>query len=133
MKEPKSLLRMLKFALFSASAGLIQVAVFTALNEGLKWSYWAAYLPALVLSVVWNFTFNRKYTFRSDANVARAMALVFLYYLAFTPLSTWAGNALAGAGWNEYAVLALTMVANFITEYLLQRCVVYKGKIDTAK
>ena len=61
------------------------------------------------------------------------MALVFLYYLAFTPLSTWAGNALAGAGWNEYAVLALTMVANFITEYLFQRCVVYKGKIDTAK
>lgn len=78
MKESGSPLRMLKFALFSASAGLIQVAAFTALNEWLKGSYWAAYLPALALSVVWIFTFNRKYTFRSDANVARNGACSFV-------------------------------------------------------
>lgn len=131
MMEKGSLLRMLKFALFSASAGLIQIFAFTALNEWMKWSYWAAYLPALILSVVWNFTFNRRYTFRSDANVTRAMALVFLYYLVFTPLSTLGGSALANAGWNEYAVLGLTMAANFLTEYLFQRHVVYRGKIDT--
>ena len=95
------------------------------------WSYWAAYLPSLVLSVLWNFTFNRRYTFRSDASIPRAMALVALFYVVFTPLSTWGGNALTAAGWNEYLVLALTMVLNFVTEFLYQRLVVYRKRIDT--
>ena len=133
MNEKKNLLRLLKFGLFSASAGLIQVLSFTAMNEWLKWTYWATYGIALTLSVVWNFTFNRKFTFRSDANIARAMGLVVLYYLAFTPLSTIGGDALTKAGWNEYLVLAITMLLNFATEYLYQKRVVYKGKIDTAK
>ena len=133
MNEEKNLLRLLKFGLFSASAGLIQVLSFTAMNEWLKWTYWVAFGIALTLSVVWNFTFNRKFTFRSDANISRAMGLVALYYLAFTPLSTIGGDALTKAGWNEYLVLAITMLLNFATEYLYQKRVVYKGKIDTAK
>ena len=133
MNEKKSFWRLLKFALLSASAGLIQIASFTILNEWLKMPYWGAYLIALVLSILWNFTFNRKFTFHSDAKIARAMGLVFVYYLVFTPLTTLGGNALTNGGWNEYLVLGINMLLNFATEYPYQRCVVYRGKIDTAQ
>ena len=124
MNEKKSFWRLLKFALLSASAGLIQIASFTILNEWLKMPYWGAYLIALVLSILWNFTFNRKFTFRSDAKIARAMGLVFVYYLVFTPLTTLGGNALTNGGWNEYLVLGINMLLNFATEYPYQRFVV---------
>ena len=130
-ESKKTLWQVLKFTLFSASAGLIQVASFTLFNEVFHWSYWAAYLPSLVLSVLWNFTFNRRYTFRSDASVARSMLLVALFYAVFTPVSTWWGHALTTAGWNDFLVLAGTMVVNFVTEFLYQRFVVYRNCIDT--
>ncbi len=120
-----------KFTLFSASAGLIQVGGFTLLNEALRLPYWLGYGLALVASVLWNFTFNRRFTFRSDMNAPRAMALVFLFYLVFTPLSTWAGNALTQGGTNEYIVLGGTMLVNFISEFIYQRFVVYRRTIDT--
>ena len=126
-----ALLRVLKFTLFSVSAGLIQGTSFFLLERLTPLPYWPCYLTALVLSVVWNFTFNRRYTFRSDASVPRAMALVALYYLVFTPLSTWGGEVLARASVNEYLVLALSMLVNFATEFLFQRFVVYRGRIDT--
>lgn len=120
-----------KFTLFSASAGIIQIGGFTLFNEVFRFPYWLGYGLALVASVLWNFTFNRRYTFRSDMNVPKAMTLVFLFYLVFTPLSTWAGDALANGGMNEYIVLGGTMVINFITEFLYQRFVVYRHTIDT--
>lgn len=121
----------LKFTLFSASAGLIQIGSFTLLNEVFHSPYWLSYGVALVLSVLWNFTFNRRFTFQSAANVPRAMALVALYYCVFTPLSEWWGVALQAAGWNEYLVLALTMLVNFVTEFLYQRFVVYRHSVNT--
>lgn len=129
----KELLRTLKFTLFSASAGIIQVASFTLLNEFLHLEYWFSYLIALVLSVLWNFTLNRKYTFRSAANVPVAMLKVAIYYAVFTPLSTWWTGVLTGVGfgWNEYLVLALTMIVNFVTEYLYDRFFVFNKSIDT--
>ncbi len=123
--------RAAKFTLFSASAGLIQIGGFALFNEALHFPYWLGYGLALILSVLWNFTFNRRYTFRSDCNVPKAMALVFLFYLVFTPLSTWGGNALAEGGVNEYVVLSGTMITNFITEFAYQRFVVYRHAIDT--
>lgn len=130
------LIRSLKFVLFSASAGIIQVASFTLLNELLSISYWISYLISLVLSVLWNFTLNRKYTFRSAANVPVAMVKVALFYLVFTPLSTWWTAALTepayGILWNEYVVLVCTMLINFVTEYLYDRFVVFGRSIDTA-
>ncbi|MDD3212467.1 MAG: GtrA family protein [Eubacteriales bacterium] len=123
--------QMVKFTLFSASAGLIQVLSFTLFNEVFQFPYWLGYGIALVLSVLWNFTFNRRYTFRSVANISKAMTLVFLYYLVFTPLSIWWGDALTGAGWNDYIVLVGTMLINFVTEYTFQRFVVYRYTIDT--
>ncbi len=123
--------QMAKFLFFSVSAGAIQIASFTLLNEAFKAPYWLAYGVALVLSVLWNFTFNRHFTFRSMENVTKAMALVFAFYVVFTPLSIWWGEALTRGGINEYGVLIGTMVINFVTEYLYQRFVVYRYTIDT--
>lgn len=136
MKESrKEFLRTVKFTLFSISAGLIQLGSFTLLEETLHLTHWLSYLISLVLSVLWNFTLNRKYTFCSANNVPVAMAQVALFYLVFTPLSTWWTAVLTGesVGWNEYLVLALTMVTNFVTEYLYDRLVVFRKSIDTAK
>ena len=127
----KNVWQMVKFTLFSASAGVIQVASFAVLETAFHLPYWPSYLTALVLSVLWNFTFNRRYTFRSDANVGRSMALVALFYAVFTPLSTWGGDALTKAGWNDFLVLAVSMLLNFVLEYLFQRFVVYRNSIDT--
>jgi putative flippase GtrA len=123
--------RFIKFTLFSASAGLIQAASFTLLNELTRFPYWPSYLIALTLSVVYNFTLNRRFTFKSANNVPLAMLKVFGYYLVFTPLSTWWGAALTNIGWNEYIVLAGTMLANFVSEFLFQRFVVFKDSINT--
>lgn len=126
-----SVWQMVKFTLFSASAGIIQVLAFTVMETLFHLPYWPSYLTALVLSVLWNFTFNRRYTFRSDASLSRSMLLVALFYAVFTPLSTWGGDALTKAGWNDFLVLALTMALNFVLEFLYQRFVVYRGQIDT--
>lgn len=120
-----------KFTLFSISAGIIQVGSFTILNELVKLPYWPAYLISLILSVVWNFTFNRRYTFKSAANVPVAMAKVFGFYLVFTPLSTWLGAVAEGAGINEYIVLAVTMIANFVLEFLFCKFIVYRNQENT--
>ena len=129
--------RTIKFVLFSISAGVIQVGSFTLLNELLHLNYWASYLISLVLSVLWNFTLNRKFTFKSAANVPIAMLKVAGFYLVFTPLSTWWTAVLTepsyGFMWNEYVVLVGTMVINFVTEYLFQRFFVFGNSIDTAK
>lgn len=130
-KDATSVWQVVKFTLFSISAGLIQIAVFTLMETVFHLPYWPSYLTALVLSVLWNFTFNRRYTFRSDASVARSMLLVALFYAVFTPVSTWWGHALTTAGWNDFLVLAGTMVINFVTEFLYQRFVVYRNRIDT--
>ncbi len=128
----REVLRTVKYALIAASAGIIQIGTFTLLNELLEWDYWVSYLIALVLSVLWNFTLNRRYTFKSAANVKKAMLLVFLYYLVFTPLSTWLEHFLTDTcGWNEYLVTAINMLINFVTEFLYQRFVVFRDTLDT--
>lgn len=129
----KEIIRVIKFILFSISAGLIQTLSFTLLNEILKFNYWVCYLTALILSIVWNFTLNRKFTFHSANNIPIAMLKVAAFYLVFTPLSTWGGQALTDLGWNEYLVLAFSMGLNFVTEFLYSRYVVFRGSIDTAE
>lgn len=131
----KEFLRTVKFVLFSISAGLIQVVSFALMEEILHLPHWLSYLVSLVLSVLWNFTLNRKFTFCSANNVPVAMVQVALFYLVFTPLSTWWTAVLTSpdVGWNEYLVLALTMIVNFVTEYLYDRFVVFGKSIDTAK
>ena len=144
MKNKREWGRVLKFTLVSISAGAIEMASFghpqpgphlgVLLNELLHGSYWPCYLIALTLSVLWNFTLNRKVTFQSANNVPQAMALVLLYYCAFTPLSTLLGSYLADTlHWNEYLVTFLNMVLNLVTEYVYDRLVVYRGAVDTAR
>ena len=127
----KETLRAIKFTLFSISAGIIQIVSFALLNELTPLSEHISYLIALVLSVLWNFTFNRRYTFQSAGNVPKAMALVALFYCVFTPLSTWLEKALVGAGCNEYVVTVLNMIINFVTEFLYDKFVVFRNDTDT--
>jgi putative flippase GtrA len=126
----KQLWQVIKFTLFSISAGVIQVASF-ALLELFVQTYWIPYLISLLLSILWNFTMNRKYTFKSAANVPLAMAKVLGFYLVFTPLSTWLGNLAELHGVNDFLILAVTMVSNFVLEFLFCKFVVYRGKEDT--
>ncbi len=130
----KEIIRTVKFVLFSASAGIIQVLSFTLMEEGLHLEHWISYLVSLILSVLWNFTLNRKFTFCSANNVPVAMVKVAVFYLIFTPLSTWWTAVLTGesVGWNEYLVLIGTMLINFVTEYLYDRYIVFGKSIDTA-
>ena len=128
--KKKSIGQILKFTLFSISAGIIQVVTFAILELFIK-DYWIPYLISLCLSILWNFTLNRKYTFQSAANVPVAMAKVFGFYLVFTPVSTWLGNFAEGRGINDFLILALTMLSNFVLEFLFCKFVVYRGKENT--
>jgi len=128
----KQLWQSVKFTLFSISAGVIQIASFALLEVFIS-DYWIPYLISLVLSILWNFTLNRRYTFKSAANIPVAMAKVFGFYLVFTPLSTYLGNVAEGMGINDFVILIVTMLANFVLEFLFCKFVVYRGKEDTLK
>lgn len=145
----------IKFALFSASAGIIQILSFTLMSEVIiklpflqnlmetnqtfskimSNEYGPMYLIALLLSVIWNFTFNRKFTFKSAANVPIAMLKVLAFYCVFTPVSTLLGNhftaKFADVTAINYIVLACTMACNMITEFLYDKFVVFKGSENT--
>ena len=128
--DKQSLLQMLKFLFFSIGAGIIQILSFTLMNELLAIPYWPAYLVSLLLSIIFNFTFNRHFTFKSSNNIPVAMMKVIIYYCVFTPLSTLWGDALTNIGWNEYIVLGGTMIINFVTEFLYQRFFVFAPKYN---
>ncbi len=130
--KKEQLIQITKFTFFSASAGIIQTLSFTLINEFLDMKYWPAYLISLILSVLWNFTLNRKFTFKSAANIPIAMMKVAGYYLVFTPLSTYLGNIADSAGVNEYIILVITMFSNLVTEFLFCKFVVYRNQENTA-
>ncbi len=130
-EKRKELIRAIKFTLFSASAGIIQTATFALMYELLRWVYWVSYLISLILSVVWNFTLNRNITFKSAGNIPVAMLKVAAFYAVFTPLSTWGGAALEGIGWNGFLVFIITMLLNFVLEFLYDRFFVFGASLDT--
>lgn len=130
MKDNKQLMQAIKFTLFSISAGIIQIGSFALLEIFIK-DYWIAYLISLILSVLWNFTLNRRYTFKSAANIPIAMAKVFGFYIVFTPVSTYLGHLAEKGGVNDFIILILTMLSNFVLEFLFCKFVVYKSKEDT--
>ena len=130
--DKKELIRTIKFTLFSISAGIIEIVLFTLLDKFTGWTYWPKYLIALIASVIWNFTLNREYTFKSANNVPIAMLKVAIFYAIFTPVSTIAGNYFAeNLGWNDILVTLLNMLCNFVLEYLYDKYVVFRGSIDT--
>ena len=148
MGKKENALQAIKFACFSASAGIIQIVSFTLLNELLpttdstnaiaQWffnsEYGGSYLVALTLSVLWNFTFNRKFIFKSAANIPVAMLKIFAFYCVFTPVSTILGEMVAQrftANYVEYIILAVTMATNMVSEFLYCRFFVYKNSMNT--
>ncbi len=143
LSRKETIIQAVKFTLFSTSAGIIQVITDLLLNElppilfDVQLSYWACYLPALILSVVFNFTVNRKFTFKSANNIPLAMLQVALFYAVFTPVSTILGDMAAVRfnaaenGYVHYIILAVTMLANFVTEFLFQKYVVFRKSINT--
>lgn len=130
MKEKKQLWQVIKFTLFSISAGVVQIGSFAVMELFIQ-DYWIPYLVSLVLSILWNFTLNRRYTFKSAANVPVAMAKVFGFYVVFTPLSTWLGDRIETVGVNDFLILIGTMLLNFVLEFLFCKFVVYRGQEDT--
>ena len=141
--KAKQFLQFLIFTGFSISAGVIQFVSTGILSTWTGWiPYWSAYLIGLVLSVVWNFTFNRKFTFKAANNVPLAMGLVVIYYCAFTPLSTFGADAIvaawqraAGANWHEAYEMIITasmMILNFLTEFIWDKFVVFNAKVTDA-
>ena len=134
--KKQEFINFIKFILFSISACLVQVAVFAICNEFIfndaNNEYGVSYFVALFIAVLWNFVFNRKFTFKSANNVKVAMLLVLAFYIVFTPLSIWWGVALTNAGWNDYLVLVLTLIINVLLEFIYNRYVVYKNSINSA-
>ncbi len=129
----KEWIRALKFTIFSISAGIIQTVSFALMYEVLHMVYWVSYLVSLVLSVVWNFTLNRNITFKSASNIPIAMLKVAAFYIVFTPLSTWGGAALEQMGWNGFLVFLITILLNFVLEFLYDRFYVFGSSLDTRK
>lgn len=132
--KKKEIIRAIKFTIFSASAGIIELGLFAILDSFTNLNYWACYLPALIASIIWNFTLNRNITFKATNNIPIAMAKVGLFYLVFTPASTILGNFLAESlHWNGVLVTIINMLLNFVLEFLYDRFYVFKGSIDTKK
>lgn len=130
LKDRSQLWQTLKFTAFSISAGAIQIVSFSVLEIFIK-DYWIPYLVSLILSIIWNFTLNRRFTFKSAANIPIAMAKIFGFYLVFTPVSTWLGNLAEEKGGKDFVILIVTMVFNFVLEYLFCKFVVYRGQENT--
>ena len=130
-KENGTAWQAIKFTLFSISAGVIQIGSFALLEIFIK-DYWIPYLISLILSILWNFTLNRKFTFRSAATVPVAMLKVLGFYAVFPPATTLLGSYLADTlMWNEYLVTGINMGLNFVCEYLYQRYFVFRNSIDS--
>lgn len=128
----KEWVRTIKFTLFSISAGVIQFISFAFLNGICGVTEWIANIISIVLSVLWNFTINRKLTFKSANNVKIAMLLVALFYLAFVPLSSLFHDVCAKAEINALLVEVIVLISNFVLEFLYCRFIVYRNSCDTA-
>lgn len=161
--KKKELLRALKFFLFSCSAGVIEVIfdvliftnIFNAVAPDATWTKSVSYLIGLVASVIWNFTFNRKFTFKAANNVPKAMGLAFLFYVFFTPLAefftaflstgdilgiiditkwgiTPVGLDQAGmlGDFGGFLITFIVMFCNMALEFPWQKFVVFRNSID---
>ena len=128
----KEFWRFIKFVLFSISAGVIEIVSFSLLSELTPLKEWISYIISVVLSVVWNFTFNRKFTFKSANNIPIAMLKVALFYVVFIPLTALLEKFLTeDLLWPGLLATAINMVLNFILEFFYQRFFVFGKSLDT--
>lgn len=118
------------FTLLSLSAGLVEAGSFVVLDLTSLPYGWAHGL-SVVLSVLWNFTLNRRYTFKSANNVPIAMLKVALFYAFFIPITAYLGQMASSEGINDFVIKAVTMLLNFIGEFLWWKFVVFYGSENT--
>lgn len=93
---------------------------------------------SLGLSIIWNFTFNRKFTFKSAKNVPVAMALAFLFYVPFFPFAAWYVPKLTRAlaslgGFGGFLAKGTKMILNGVLEFCWQKFVIYRKSANTAE
>ncbi|MFA5471136.1 MAG: GtrA family protein [Acholeplasmataceae bacterium] len=131
MTRKENFMQFAKFLGFSISAGIIELGTFTILFKLAHFEESPSYLIGLILSVLWNFTVNRRFTFKSANNVPIAMTKIFIFYLIFTPLSTWWVEVFTNLGVNGFIVIGGTMIINFVTEFLYSRVFIYKNQMNT--
>ena len=127
-------IQFIKFTLFSASAGAIQLLSTTILHQWTGWLldyYWLAYIIGLTLSVIWNFTFNRKFTFKAANNIPLAMTLVIIYNCIIVVPLALGGDALVNLWGEQWGILvtAISLLINFITEFFWDKYIVFNQKV----
>ncbi|HQC54959.1 MAG TPA: GtrA family protein [Clostridia bacterium] len=140
IKAKREIFQAIKYFIIAGSAGAIQVGTYALFHDAMKLVPWLSHLISLILSVLWNFTFNRKFTFKSAVNVPKAMVKVALYYAVFTPLSMfWTGAfttgiwGVKGLGIHPWAVEIPTLLINGITEFLYQKFFVFNDAKEKEK
>ena len=132
-QKKKEFMRTVKFILCSVSAGGIQLGSDAILLYIAHLEPALSHIIALTLSVLWNFTLNRKFTFCSANNVPIAMLKVAAFYAVFAPASWWWTKELTEIGWHPLVIEIGTMLVNFVLEYVYQRFFVFGKSLDTAK
>ena len=131
MKSNQTKIEAFKFTLISISAGLIQLLSFALLTWAIPifgGEYGINYVISLLLSIVWNFTINRKVTFKPTKPIALAMLLILGFYAVFTPVTAVIGSYFVKRGAFELLVLGITMVSNLVLEFVYIKYVVYPEK-----
>ena len=67
----------------------------------------------------------------ADKLISSYIKKLFGFYAVFTPLSTWLGHLAEQALINDYIILALTMISNFVLEFLFSKFIIYKNQENT--
>lgn len=150
-EKRKGVMQFIKYALCAASAGIIQIVLFSILQavipsngktihfivEDMDLVTFIATTVALCASILWNFTFNRKFTFKDAGNVPRAMILAFLFYVPFYPFQTWYVHTIKSLlveaiGTDGAGIIAegSVMIINFALEFMWQKFVVFRKPKD---
>ena len=150
-EKRKGVMQFIKYALCAASAGIIQIVLFSILQavipsngktihfivEDMDLVTFIATTVALCASILWNFTFNRKFTFKDAGNVPKAMILAFLFYVPFYPFQTWYVHTIKSflveaIGTDGAGIIAegSVMIINFALEFMWQKFVVFRKPKD---
>ena len=150
-EKRKGVMQFIKYALCAASAGIIQIVLFSILQavipsngktihfivEDMDLVTFIATTVALCASILWNFTFNRKFTFKDAGNVPKAMILAFLFYVPFYPFQTWYVHTIKSLlveaiGTDGAGIIAegTVMIINFALEFMWQKFVVFRKPKD---
>ena len=130
-KTKNGWLQFLQFVVVSLGAGVIEYATFALMTwivPDNKTMLVAAEVTSVVLSCLFNFTVNRKYTFHSSSNIPLGMLLYGVYYAFLaTPAGVWFLLFLTQGGMHELLAKAVKMLVNFIFDYLFCKFILFQA------